>query len=175
MPLRSLFILIVTLIVTGPGLVGASSVEANKQTVLDMTAAINERDLDALDMLVAPDLRRHCGATPDLEVESLDQFKAFLEADFAAVPDSVQTVNLMLGEGDLVAAHVTYAGTQSGQMGPFPPSGKRLEIPFIGILRIEDGKVAEIWVEWDNLNALMQLGHFEPPGGSPPDDAGHGE
>ena len=47
-------------------------------------------------------------------------------------------------------------------MGPFPPSGNRLQIPFVGILRIEDGKIAEIWVEWDNLNALMQLGHFPP-------------
>jgi hypothetical protein len=36
-------------------------------------------------------------------------------------------------------------------------------LPFIGILRIEDGKVAEIWVEWDNLYALAQLGHLEPP------------
>ena len=48
-------------------------------------------------------------------------------------------------------------------MGPFPPSGLELEIPFIGLLRIEDGKIAEIWVEWDNLNALAQLGHFPPP------------
>jgi predicted ester cyclase len=48
-------------------------------------------------------------------------------------------------------------------MGPFPPSGRDLEIPFIGLLRIEDGKIAEIWVEWDNLNALAQLGHFPPP------------
>jgi predicted ester cyclase len=48
-------------------------------------------------------------------------------------------------------------------MGPFPASGKKLELPFIGILRIEDGKVAEIWVEWDNLYALAQLGLLEPP------------
>lgn len=32
----------------------------------------------------------------------------------------------------------------------------------MGILRIEEGKIAEIWVEWDNLNALTQLGHFPP-------------
>jgi predicted ester cyclase len=49
-------------------------------------------------------------------------------------------------------------------MGPFPPSGKPLEIPFLGILRIEDGKIAEIWVEWDNLSALTKLGHLPPPG-----------
>ena len=58
---------------------------------------------------------------------------------------------------------VTYSGTQTGPMGPFPASSKKLVLPFIGILRIEDGKVAEIWVEWDNLNALAQLGHFPGP------------
>jgi len=54
-------------------------------------------------------------------------------------------------------------GTQKGPMGPFPASHKRMELPFIGILRLEQGKVAEIWVEWDNLNALTQLGHFPLP------------
>jgi predicted ester cyclase len=48
-------------------------------------------------------------------------------------------------------------------MGPFPASGNRVDLKFIGILRIENGKVAEIWVEWDNLTVLTQLGHF-PPG-----------
>ncbi|MGB5302463.1 MAG: ester cyclase, partial [Gemmatimonadota bacterium] len=58
----------------------------------------------------------------------------------------------------------------TGQMGPFPPSGKQLELPFIGLLRVENGKIAEIWVEWDNLNALAQLGHFPPPGMIPEEE-----
>lgn len=33
----------------------------------------------------------------------------------------------------------------------------------MGILRIDDGRVAEIWVEWDNLDALQQLGHIGQP------------
>ena len=49
-------------------------------------------------------------------------------------------------------------------MGPFPPSGYAIDLKFIRILRVEDGKIAEIWVEWDNLAVLTQLGHFPPPG-----------
>jgi hypothetical protein len=48
-------------------------------------------------------------------------------------------------------------------MGEIPPTGKAAESIFIGILRIENGPIAEIWVEWDNLFALTQLGHFPPP------------
>lgn len=140
--------------------------ERNKEIVRRMTLAVNERDFDALDALVAEDVHRHSAATPTITVENLDQFKEFLRQDLSAVPDAQQEVNLMLAENDLVAVHATYRGTQTGQMGPFPPSNKRLELPFMGILRIENGKIAEMWVEWDNLNALTQLGHFPPAAGS---------
>lgn len=141
---------------------GSDRVEANKEIVRRMTEAINERDFDALDDLVAADLVRHSAATPDVMVESLEDFKEFLHQDLSAVPDAQQEIDMMLAEGDLVAARVIYRGTQTGTWGPFPPSGESVELPFIGILRIEDGKVAEIWVEWDNLSALTQLGHFPP-------------
>ena len=45
-------------------------------------------------------------------------------------------------------------------MGPFPPSNKQFELPFIGILKFKDDKISEIWVEWDNMYVLSQLGHL---------------
>lgn len=141
----------------------ADDLELNKQLVVRMTDAIDRRDFDALDELVAADIRRHCAATPGVEVTNLDQFKAFLRQDLAAVPDARQEITHMVAEGDRVATRAIYRGTQTGAMGPFPPSGKNVEIPFLGILRIENRKIAEIWVEWDNLSALVQLGHFNPP------------
>ena len=138
----------------------------NKNIVTKMIEAVNDRDFDALDDLVAENVVRHCAATPDVNVTSLEEFKAFILSDLRVCPDAFQAVEIMLADGDKVAVLVTYSGTQTGDMGPFPASGKHLELPFMGILRIEDGKIAELWVEWDNLNALTQLGHF------PPGDAG---
>ncbi len=136
----------------------------NEAVVLAMIAAVNGRDFDALDTLIAADVTRRSGATPELTITSLDGFKAFLHQDLAGVPDAQQEVNVIFSGGGWVAVHETYRGTQTGQMGPFPPSGKALELPFIGLLRVEDGLIREILVEWDNLNALGQLGHFPPPG-----------
>jgi predicted ester cyclase len=150
-------------LVSIPAVTGAEDPPAPKDIVLAMIDAVNERDFDALDLYVAADVRRHSAATPGVTVESLADFKAFLHQDLAAVPDATQRINMIFESGDMVAVHATYSGTQSGQMGPFPPSNKPLEIPFIGILRVQDGKIAELWVEWDNLNGLMQLGHFPPP------------
>ena len=135
----------------------------NVRIATAMTDAINARNLDALDNFVAPDVVRHSAATAGVVVTNLSEFKAFLETDFATVSDSVQKIDVIFGGGDYVAVRARYIGTQDGPMGPFPASGKKLELPYNGILRFEDGKIAEIWVEWDNLFALTQLGHFPPP------------
>jgi len=54
----------------------------------------------------------------------------------------------------------TYEGTQLGPMGPFPPSGNRARFSFAGVVRVDDGKLAELWITWDNMAILAQLGHL---------------
>jgi predicted ester cyclase len=134
----------------------------NVRVVSAMVEAINDRDLDRLDTLIAADVARHSAATEGVVVTNLNEFKDFLRADFAGVPDSVITIDLIFGNSEFVALRATYSGTQTGQVGPFPPSNKRVELPYLGILRLADGKVSEMWVEWDNVFMLTQLGHFPP-------------
>ncbi len=135
----------------------------NVQTVRTMMELINQRNLDSLRTVVADDVVRHSNATPGVIVTNLDEFKAFLETDFAVIPDSVMDIDMIFSAGDKVAVRAYYSGTQTGQMGPYPPSDKTVKLVFIGILRIENGKIAEIWVEWDNVSVLAQLGHLPPP------------
>ena len=170
---RPLFVAVATVAILMSGCGLREQDDRNEEVVLAMVEAINGRDLGALDGLIAADLRRHSAATPEVEVRSLDDFKTFLQADFASFPDSRVTVNRIMSEDDMVALHATYAATQEGPMGPFPATGKRMEVPFIGMLRIADGKIAEMWVEWDNLAGLTQLGHF-PPGPLPEQGQGAG-
>jgi predicted ester cyclase len=35
-----------------------------------------------------------------------------------------------------------------------------MQLEFAAFLRVEDGKIAEMWVTWDNAAALAQLGHL---------------
>lgn len=144
------------------------AIEQNKALVRRFGEAMNARQLDLLDEIVAPDFVRHCQATPGVDVRSLQAFKAFLRDDTATFPDSVQTLRHVVAEGDLVAVWVTYEGTQRGPMGPFPASGKRMRLDFGAFFRVEGGKLAEMWVTWDNMAALAQLGHLPPP---PPTNA----
>ena len=70
---------------------------------------------------------------------------------------------MLIAEGDKVAAYATFAGTLTGPMGEFPATGKSVESKFLSFFRIEGGRIAEIWVEWDNVAFLSQMGLFPPP------------
>ena len=137
--------------------------ENNKQVFLRSIDAINSKNFEALNDLGAANFVRHCQATPDVKVNNLEDFKRYLRQDSATFPDSRMTMDHLVAEGDFVAFHGSYVATQKGPMGPFPPSNKQMSIEIAGVQRFENGKVAEMWVTWDNLAALMQLGHFPPP------------
>jgi len=137
--------------------------EANRDAVRRFGEAMNTRQFHLLDEIVASDFVRHCQATPEVTVRNLEQFKEYLRQDATVFPDSMQTLTHMVAEGDMVAVWVTYEGTQRAQMGPFPPSGRRMRLDFGAFLRLEHRKIAEMWVTWDNMAAFGQLGHLPLP------------
>jgi steroid delta-isomerase-like uncharacterized protein len=140
-----------------------SALEKNKALVNSFGQASNARNFDAIREMLVPDFVRHCQATPEVLVQNRDQFIEYLKADAKVFPDSRQTLQHIVAEGDLVAFSLTYEGTQEGQMGPFPASHKKMQLDVLGMFRVHDGKLAELWVTWDNLAGLGQLGHFPPP------------
>lgn len=136
------------------------TLDRNKQLIRRFVEVVNTRDYDVFEAFVAPDFTRYCPATPDVEIRSLDDFRHFLEQDLETFPDSIVALEKLIAEGHHVGFWATYSATQTGQMGPFPPSGRRVTGPFAGYFRIEDGKIAELFVTWDNVDMLTQLGHF---------------
>jgi len=136
------------------------SLAENKSLFNRFGEALNARNFDAVRDLLAPDFVRHCQATPDVVIKNREQFLEYLKMDALVFPDSVQTAERVVVEGDLVAFWLKYEGTQKGKMGPFSPSNKRMQLEVGGIFRIREGKLAELWITWDNLASLTQLGHF---------------
>lgn len=134
--------------------------DETKVLVRRFVEATNARQLDVLDQLITPNFVRHCQATPQFDIRNREQFKDFLRQDAAVFPDNTLMLTHLLAEGDLAAMWGTYEGTQLGQMGPFPASGKRARVDIGAVLRVEHGKVAELWITWDNMTALAQLGHL---------------
>jgi predicted ester cyclase len=133
--------------------------ERNKEVVRKVAGAIMANDYEALDQYMAEDYRRHCQATPDAVVESLEDFKDLMRMYQGAFPADM-TLEFLVAEGDLVAVWGKYTGTHTGPMGEIPATGKRVDSDFGGVHRLEDGKIVETWVTWDNVTMLRQLGLF---------------
>lgn len=80
-------------------------------------------------------------------------------ADFrAAFPDVEQEIDFLVAEDDMVVARWTMQGTNTGQWGKEPPTGKFVKMMGVNIFRFANGKVVEIWNHRDDLGMREQLG-----------------
>ena len=136
--------------------------EQNKRLMREITDVIwNGRGLDRIPEFYAPDF------VGDYRPYGLREghagVRAMVEGAWTAFPDYHEEVHEFIAEGDRVVLHLTISGTQLGQWGPLPPTGKRAEFDEIVILRIRDGKVVGQRGVVDNLSALRQLGAVPTP------------
>ena len=64
----------------------------------------------------------------------------------------------LIAEDDLVAGHFVGRGTQiRALLNGVPPSGRSWEARATAIYRVETGRIAEAWVNWDQLSLMEQL------------------
>lgn len=137
----------------------------NKELIKKFTAFLNNKQFDSLSAIVKVDFQRHSQATGEMpELNSLDEFIQLQKGFLSSFPDQKVTIKKLIAENNEVAAYATYSGTNDGPIPPFPATHKYAELNFLGLFRIEENKIAEMWVEWDNLAFLKELGLFPPPG-----------
>jgi predicted ester cyclase len=127
--------------------------DANKELVRRFyREAIVERDSSACERLLSVDfvhngeMRGRAG-----QRQAVDYF-------LAAFPDLGHEIELLFGEGDLVAAHQRWAGTHGGEFLGVAATGRQVEFTSTAILRVRDGLIAEAWDEMDSGAILTQLG-----------------
>ncbi len=83
-----------------------------------------------------------------------------------AFPDLHMEAADVIADGDKAVARVTASGTQHGDFMGLPPSGTRIAVQLIDIMRFDDeGLVCEHWGVMDMLSMLQQLGAL--PDGAP--------
>ena len=119
-------------------------------------------NIDAIDELCSPEFVNHSapsGMPPNRE--GVKQVTAMFRQAF---PDSYFTVEDMIAEGDKVATHKTFHGTHEGEFMGMPPTGRRVSMELIDIVRISEGRVVEHWSMGDNLGMMQQLGVIPRPG-----------
>ena len=138
----------------------ATQTESNTELVRQYLAAFNDRDRETLSELLAEDVVEH--GIHD-ELHGVDELLEKLESHFEPFPDYSGTTETMVTEGDLVAVRYTVGGTHTGKYRDVEPTGHVAEWTGMALYRIEDGEIAEVWLEEDRLELLEQLEVVDPP------------
>jgi len=87
--------------------------------------------------------------------EELKKHIGFFEAAF---PHYVLVSEDLIAQGDEVAVRARFQGKQTGDLMGIAPTGKTVDVPFIIIYRMADGKIAQYWMSIDQMDVLRQLG-----------------
>lgn len=72
-----------------------------------------------------------------------DGHKGMVELFAAAFPDWSESIQDVIAEGDRVVLRVTAGGTHEGEFQGIAPTGQTVTITGMGIVRIEDWRIAE--------------------------------
>lgn len=137
-----------------------ASHEANKTLVRDYLEAFNDRDEEALRGMLAEDVVEH-GLHEELHGPAavIDYLQAHLEM----FPDYTGETEAIVAEEDNVVVRYSVSGTHTGEYRDVEPTGHTVEWTGMVMYRIEEGRIAEIWLEEDRLGLLEQLEAVDPP------------
>jgi len=118
---------------------------------------INAGDVDGFDEVLAADFVEH-EETPGL-APTREGVKEFFKMYLAAFPDLRFDPEDVLSSGDKVVARTKATGTHEGEFMGMPPTGKRVDVQLIDIVRFgDDGLAHEHWGVFDALAMMQQLG-----------------
>jgi predicted ester cyclase len=117
-------------------------------------------DVTLFDKYTSPNFREHQHGMIPQNLEGVKNAIRYLHKAFS---DFSLTIEDTVVSGETVWGRMTGRGTQKGQFGPMPPTGKQIEITVIDIMRFENGKLIEHWGVADRLAAMEQLGMKSPP------------
>ena len=138
------------------------STEENKANVRRVfEEGWNQGNTAVFDELFAAD---YLGHSPSGPIHGPEGFKQYYATYRTAFPDTHLAIEDMIAEGDKVVTRWTGTGTHQGTLMGIPPSGKRVTITGISIVRIANGKSVEDWANFDTLGMLQQIGAIPTPG-----------
>jgi steroid delta-isomerase-like uncharacterized protein len=123
------------------------AMETTKTLSSRFTDLFNTGDREAAENLLAPQVTFHGGSAG--EFRTRDDLLDMISGYRATFPDANSTVDDQIAERDRVVTRWTATGTG--------PNGKHYELHGITIERIENGQIAEVWMNRDDVSMQQQL------------------
>jgi steroid delta-isomerase-like uncharacterized protein len=118
----------------------------------------DQRKLDVIDEIFAPDFTLHDPDLPGGAGRAPEGIKRIVETFVEAFPDLQVSLDDELSSAEKVVTRWTSRGTHQGELMGIAPTGKRIEVTAVGIWRVSEGKISEAWLVFDALGMMQQLG-----------------
>jgi carboxymethylenebutenolidase len=99
-----------------------------------------------------------------------DQLKRFYKYHFIGgnPPDTALTPISRTVGADQIVDEMLFSFTHTSEVDwmlpGIPPTGHKVEVPMVAIVKFVDGKVAHEHIYWDQASVLVQVGLLEPKG-----------
>jgi predicted ester cyclase len=132
------------------------STSALKALVQQRIGLFGRARLEEYLQFYAPDAQLHF-LPPGLP-PGRDGARAYYQMVLAAFPDGRVRLEDLVAEDDKVACRFLFEGTHEGDFMGVPPTGNRVALRGITIIRVAGNQCVERWSEADFLGLLQQLG-----------------
>ena len=108
----------------------------------------------------------HAGATFSAQadaladINTLQAYTDWMQGLLTPVPDGRYEVRSFAVDEDRnnVAAYAVFRGTQTGEGGPVPPTGKQVEADYVYVMQFDGDKISHMTKIWNDVISLRQLG-----------------
>ena len=117
---------------------------------------INNRNLDMFnENNFTKDLVLHSSPS---DIVGIDSARAFYAQYLTGFSDIQFTIRDIFGMGNKLVKHWNFKGTHSGDFFGIPPTGKKVDLQGVTLVRMQEGKIAEEQDFFDSMTLLQQLG-----------------
>jgi steroid delta-isomerase-like uncharacterized protein len=128
----------------------------NIEIITRFEHAFRAADQATIDELCDPGLLDHNPA-PGHE-PTLAGFKQKVAGFNAVFADLAEDLQDIVASGDTVATRWVVTGTLQQEFMGIPATGQPIRVEGMNFYRLEDGRVTDIWTQFDGLGLMQQVG-----------------
>ena len=136
-----------------------AQVTVNIEIITRFEHAFRAADQAAIDELCPPGLVDH-NLAPG-EEPTLAGFKQKVAGFKSTFPDLEENLQDIVASGDTVATRWVVTGSQQQDFMGITASGQKIRVEGMNFYRLKDGRVTDIWTQFDGVALMQQLGAIE--------------
>lgn len=130
--------------------------ESNAQRLQRLLGkGLGENDAETIDELVAP---AYVNCDAPVPIHGPEGFKRLAAMYRSAFPDLEVVVEDVFSDRDLVGTRGRITGTHCGDFMGIPATGRSIDVQYIDLWRVADGRFTRTWVRMDVFGLMGQLG-----------------